>query len=71
MMYQRAIRDDQARRLCLLAKSRNKPMTKLIREAVDKFLAKRTEEVKYNEDVYPGSVGSSIRAEPRGRQSSP
>ena len=49
-MYQPKIRDDQVRQLYMLAKSRKKPMTQLIREAVDEFLAKRTEEAKDNED---------------------
>ena len=49
-MYQPKIRDDQVRQLYLLAKSAKKPMTRLIREAVDEFLVKRTEEVKHNED---------------------
>ena len=31
-MYQPRIRDDQVKRLYMLAKSRNKPMTKLIRD---------------------------------------
>jgi len=45
-MYQPKIRDDQVRQLYMLAKSTNKPMTKLIREAVDEFLAKGTKEAK-------------------------
>ena len=49
-MYQPKIRDDQARQLYLLAKSTSKPMTKLIREAVDEFLAKKNKEVEHNED---------------------
>ena len=48
-MYQPKIRDDQVKQLYLLAKSRKKPMTQLIREAVDEFLMKRRE-VKDNED---------------------
>jgi len=54
-MYQPKIRDDQVKQLYLLAKSRNKPMTRLIREAVDEFLAKKTEKVKDNE----GHTGAS------------
>jgi len=49
-MYQPKIRDDQVKQLYMLAKSRNKPMTKLIREAVDEFLSKENEEVTHNED---------------------
>ena len=49
-MYQPKIRDDQVRQLYLLAKSRKKPMTQLIREVVDEFLAKKTEEVEDNEN---------------------
>ena len=70
-MYQPKIRDDQVKQLYLLAKFTKKPMTRLIREAVDEFLAKNGKEVKPNEDLYPGSAGSSIRSEPRRRQSSP
>jgi predicted transcriptional regulator len=49
-MYQPKIRDDQVRQLYLLAKSRNKAMTKLIREAVDEYLRKKNTEVKQDED---------------------
>jgi hypothetical protein len=49
-MYQPKIREDQVKQLYLLAKSRKKPMTQLIREAVDEFLAKRIGEVKHDED---------------------
>ena len=49
-MYHPKIRDDQVKQFYLLAKSRNKPMTKLIREAVDEFLAKKNKEVKDSED---------------------
>jgi hypothetical protein len=49
-MYQPKIRDDQVRELYLLAKSRKEPMTQLIREAVDQFLAKKNNEVKDDED---------------------
>ena len=49
-MYQPRIRDDQVKQLYLLAKSRNKPMTQLIREAVDEFLTKKSKEVKNHED---------------------
>jgi hypothetical protein len=59
-MYQPKIRDDQVRQLYLLAKSAKKPMTKLIREAVDEFLAKNGKEVNRDEDLYPGRTGSSI-----------
>jgi hypothetical protein len=50
-MYQPKIREDQVKQLYLLAKSRNKPLTQLIREAVDEFLAKNGKEVKDNEDL--------------------
>jgi len=60
-MYQPKIRDDQVRQLYLLAKSRNKPMTKLIREAVDEFLTKNGKEVKDDEGVSHDGAGGSIR----------
>ena len=60
-MYQPKIRDDQVRQLYLLAKTRNKPMTKLIREAVDDFLAKNGKEVHQDEDLSHDSAGGSIR----------
>ena len=60
-MYQPKIRDDQVKQLYLLAKSRKKPMTKLIREAVDEFLAKNGKEVNRNEDLSHDGAGGSIR----------
>jgi len=62
-MYQPKIRDDQVKELYVLAKSTRKPMTQLIREAVDEFLARKNEEVKDNEDLCSDSAGSSVRAD--------
>ena len=44
-MYQPKIRDDQVRRLYLLAKSMKTPMTKLIREGMDEYLSRKEKEV--------------------------
>jgi predicted transcriptional regulator len=63
-MYQPKIRDDQVRQLYVLAKSTKKPMTKLIREAVDEFLAKKHgEEVKHNED-HTGACQTGVERGP-------
>ena len=63
-MYQPRIRDDQVRQLYMLAKSTRKPMTKLIREAVDEFLAKRNKEVKDSEN-HTGTCETSIERSAR------
>ena len=63
-MYQPKIRDDQVKQLYLLAKSNNKPMTHLIREAVDEFLAKKTKEVKDNED-HTGACETGVEGSAR------
>ena len=40
-MYQPKMREEQVRQLYVLAKSTRKPMTQLIREAVDEVLPKK------------------------------
>ena len=58
-MYQPKLRDDQVKQLYMLAKSKNKPMTELIREAVDEYMAKKNKEVKHNED-HTGSCKTGV-----------
>ncbi len=64
IMYQPKIRDDQVKQLYVLAKSRKEPMTQLIREAVDEFLAKKGKEVKDNED-HTGACETSVERSAR------
>ena len=43
-MYQPALRPDQVHALLLLKQQRRRPMTKLLREAVDCYLAAQSEQ---------------------------
>jgi len=49
-MYQPKMRDDQVKQLYLLAQEAKKPMTQLIRDAVDEYLTRQTEGGETNED---------------------
>ena len=44
-MYRPALRPDQVRALFLLKQQRRRPMTKLLREAVDQYLAAHSEQL--------------------------
>ena len=44
-MYQPALRPDQVHALFLLKQQRRRPMTKLLREAVDCYLAAQSEQL--------------------------
>ena len=46
-MYQPALRPDQITRLYYLKLHRRKPMTRLLREAVDQYLQAHTEELEH------------------------
>jgi hypothetical protein len=64
IMYQPKIRDDQVKQLYPLAKSRRKPMTKLIREAVEEFLSKRKGEVR-NSENHTGACETGVEGSTR------
>ena len=44
-MYRPALRPDQVRALFLLKQQRRRPMTRLLREAVDQYLAAQSEQL--------------------------
>jgi hypothetical protein len=62
-MYQPKIRDDQVTQLYLLARGAKRPMTQLIREAVDQYLTKQAKGGDTNEDQ-PRSRQTSTEGRP-------